>query len=353
MEPLPDVLRHFHPVLPATALRKKPMRVEVAGRAYALFRDAEGRPAALADACPHRFAPLSKGRVRADGRLQCPYHGWRFDAQGQGANPSQPELRHCDVKSFQVVEHRGYLWLAHRDTPLSSLPELPANDGYLFGGSFSVLFEAPLHVALDNFSEDEHTPYVHTRLGWDDPHAGQVEFKAHNLEDHTEVFYRAPQRPAPLMKLLGVRDGDLFRNEWVTRFDPVHSQYTVSWEAPSGKQRPFITRANIFFVPETAKTTRLHVFSFLRCVQPLLKPFLPVAARVAMELTRWEVVDDARFIPTVADTPYSHRGMRLDRYDKPLVHQRRLMERIYFRQPRTTTTEDELPAVTLAREAVG
>ncbi|WP_163863888.1 Rieske 2Fe-2S domain-containing protein [Myxococcus eversor] len=351
MEPLPDVLRHFHPVLPAASLRKKPVRVEVAGRAYALFRDAEGRPAALADKCPHRFAPLSKGRVRPDGRLQCPYHGWRFDSQGQGANPSQPELRHCTVSSFQVAEHRGYLWLAHKDTPLSALPELPATDGYIFGGSFSVLFEAPLHVALDNFSEDEHTPYVHTRLGWDDPHADQVQFEAHNREDHTEVRYLAPQRPAALMKLLGVRDGDLFRNEWVTRFDPVHSQYTVSWESPTGKQRPFITRANIFFVPETEKTTRLHVFSFLRCVQPLLTPFLPVAARVAMELTRWEVVDDARFIPTVAGTPYSHKGMRLDRFDKPLVHQRRLMERIYFHQPRATP-EDEAP-VALAREAVG
>ncbi|WP_426744930.1 Rieske 2Fe-2S domain-containing protein [Myxococcus faecalis] len=348
MEPLPDVLRHFHPVLPSESLRREPVRVEVAGRAYALFRDEKGSPAALADTCPHRFAPLSKGKVRPDGRLQCPYHGWRFDSQGRGSNPSQPELKHCDVKSFQVVEHHGYLWLAHRETPRSALPELPLNDGYVFGGSFSVPFEAPLHVSLDNFSEDEHTPYVHTRLGWDDPHAGQVEFDATNHDDHTEVHYRAPQRPALLMKLLGVRSGDFFHNDWVTRFDPVQSEYVVSWVSPTGQKRPFITRANIFFVPETARRTRLHVFSFLRCVHPWLTPFLPVAAKVARELTRWEIVDDARFIPTVADTPYSHKGMRLDRYDKPLVHQRRLMERIYFRQPRAVT-EDEVPV----REAVG
>ncbi|WP_267968939.1 Rieske 2Fe-2S domain-containing protein [Myxococcus stipitatus] len=350
MEPPSDVIRHFHPVLPARALGKKPVRVQVAGFSYALFRDATGRPAALADACPHRFAPLSKGKVRADGRLQCPYHGWRFDAQGHGANPSQPDLRHCDVKSFQVVERHGYLWLAHRDTPESAMPELGGED-YVFGGSFSTLFEAPLHVALDNFSEDEHTPYVHTRLGWDDPHASEVAFEARNLEDRTEVSYLAPQRPAPLMKLLGVRDGDRFRNEWVVRFDPVHARYTVSWETPDGKQRPFITRANIFFVPETATTTRLHVFSFLRTPVPMLRPLLPASARVAMLLTRWEVRDDARFIPTVADTPYSHKGMRLDKYDKPLVHQRRLMERIYFRHGAVEVSEPA--AVPLVREAVG
>ncbi|QSQ12902.1 Rieske 2Fe-2S domain-containing protein [Myxococcus landrumensis] len=351
MERLPDVLGHFHPVLPVQSLGRKPVKVEVAGRGYVLFRDAQGRPAALADQCPHRFAPLSKGRVGSDGRLQCPYHGWRFDSEGRGFNPSQPDLRHCDVRSFQVAEHRGYLWLAHRETPLSALPELPLNDGYVFGGSFSTLFESPLHVAIDNFSEDEHTPYVHTRLGWDDPHAHQVDFEARNLEDRTEVVYQAPQRPAALMMLLGVYNGDAFRNEWVFRFDPVHAQYTVSWVSPKGETRPFVTRANIFFVPETPTRTRLVVFSFLRCVQPLMRPLLPVAAKAARMLTAWEVRDDARFIPVVAGTPYSHKGMRLDRYDKPLVHQRRLLERIYFGQ--LPAAKDEDSPVELVREAVG
>lgn len=329
MEPTPDVVRHFHPVLSARSLGKKPVRVELAGQAYVLFRDGSGRPAALVDTCPHRFSPLSKGRVAEDGRLQCPYHGWRFDAEGRGANPSQPELKHCDVRSFQVVERWGYLWLAHRDTPLSAFPELPA-EGYVFGGSFSTLFRAPLHVALDNFSEDEHTPFVHTRLGWDGLDTGKVEFSAQNFEDRTEVHYRAPQRAAPIIRLLFVTAGDLFQNDWVTRFDPVRSEYTIRWTTASGAPRPFVTRAHIFFVPETATTTRLHVFSFLRAENPLFRPLLPVAAKAAVALTWWEVRDDAQFIPTVAGTPYSHKGMRLDKYDKPLVHQRRLMERIYY-----------------------
>ncbi|NMO20891.1 Rieske 2Fe-2S domain-containing protein [Pyxidicoccus fallax] len=348
MEPTPDVIRHFHPVLPSRSLGKQPVRVELAGRAYALFRDATGKPAALADACPHRFAPLSKGKVRPDGRLQCPYHGWRFDAEGRGANPAQPDLRHCNTRSFQVVERYDYLWLAEKDTPLSAFPEMGGGE-YVFGGAFSTLFKAPLHVSLDNFSEDEHTPYVHTRLGWDDDHAANVTFEARNLEDRTEVSYRAPQRPAPFLRVLGVRNGDIFRNDWVTRFDPVRSQYTVSWETPDGTPRPFITQANIFFVPETARTTRLHAFSFLRCTIPAMRPLLPLAAKAASALTWWEVRDDSLFIPTVADTPYSHKGMRLDRFDKPLVHQRRLMERIYYR----VGVEAAPAPVPLTREAAG
>eukprot|EP00971_Amphidinium_carterae_P168400 3336522-Amphidinium_carterae.2 len=31
----------------------------------------------MLDACPHRSAPLSEGRVEEDGTLLCSYHAWR------------------------------------------------------------------------------------------------------------------------------------------------------------------------------------------------------------------------------------------------------------------------------------
>ncbi|KAI9184770.1 hypothetical protein LWI28_000915 [Acer negundo] len=34
------------------------------------------------DACPHRLAPLSDGRIDKWGRLQCAYHGWCFNGSG-------------------------------------------------------------------------------------------------------------------------------------------------------------------------------------------------------------------------------------------------------------------------------
>jgi phenylpropionate dioxygenase-like ring-hydroxylating dioxygenase large terminal subunit len=96
MQPLPDVTRFFHPVLPARQLRNRPVQVKIAGRSYALFRDAANQPAALDDACPHRHAPLSSGVVER-GRLTCPYHGWNFDGTGAGCSPSQPSLK-CDTR---------------------------------------------------------------------------------------------------------------------------------------------------------------------------------------------------------------------------------------------------------------
>ncbi len=82
MDTRPDLVRRFfHPVLAARALRKKPVRVELAGQAYVLFRDGRGQPAALLDRCPHRFSPLSAGRVREvqaifDRHMQTA-HAWR------------------------------------------------------------------------------------------------------------------------------------------------------------------------------------------------------------------------------------------------------------------------------------
>lgn len=41
-----------------------------------------------------------------------------------------------------------------------------------------------------------------------------------------------------------------------------------------------------------------------------------------------EIAYDGRFIPTVADTPFEWKGMRLGKYDRPLVHNHKLLERI-------------------------
>jgi phenylpropionate dioxygenase-like ring-hydroxylating dioxygenase large terminal subunit len=329
MDPMPDVTRFFHPVLPSRRLEKKPVRVQLAGRSYALFRDHTGRAAALRDRCPHRFAPLSAGRVRPDGRLACPYHGWNFDAEGRGCSPSQPTLTKCDVESFQVREQHGYLWLAARATPENAFPQMEF-EGYSFAGSFSQLFRAPLHVALDNFSEDEHTPWVHHRLGWNEAQAGAVQFHSERKGDRIETHYAAPQRASMLMPLLAVHDGDTFHNDWVTHFDPVRIDYVLSWRDRAGALRPFSPRALIFMVPETARTTRFHVFAFVKINAPRMAWMLPLVKRAALALGWLEVRDDARFIPLVADTPFDMRGMRLGRFDKPLALNRTLLRTHYW-----------------------
>src|SRR3978361_676520 len=48
-----------------------------------LFRREDGTVAAISDTCSHRFAPLSMGTLLPGDRVQCPYHGLEFAADGR------------------------------------------------------------------------------------------------------------------------------------------------------------------------------------------------------------------------------------------------------------------------------
>lgn len=95
----------------------KPRRIWWNDRPIVLFRGPQG-VAALIDRCPHRHAPLSAGRV-VGGAVECPYHGWRFDGEGQcthlpGMLGQMPRYR---VPGFRVVERDGILYLSEGEPP--------------------------------------------------------------------------------------------------------------------------------------------------------------------------------------------------------------------------------------------
>ena len=286
------------------------------------------------------------GSVRG-GRLVCGYHGWSFDAQGGGRCPSQPSLPKCDTESFQVIERFGYLWLADRGVPEAALPAL-GWEGFELAGSFSHLFQCPLRVALDNFSEDEHFPTVHSMLGWDAAGLSKVEFSAENYEDRTEVQYVGPQRRHPVLPVFGVKAGDRYLNDWVTRFDPLHAVFKFHWESPDGRPRPLAVRTAVFMVPETEATTRFHLFIFASVARgSFLRPLLPIVRRAALFVGRREVAADAAIVRHVRPLD-SLEGLRLTRFDKPLIHNRKLLDAIYFgssrARPAVAPAEPEFPA---------
>jgi phenylpropionate dioxygenase-like ring-hydroxylating dioxygenase large terminal subunit len=74
-----------------------------------LFRTNDGAAAALFDRCPHRFAPLSRGRHKGS-EIECGYHGLRFDRSGAcSLNPYNPGHTppRARVQSYPVLERQG------------------------------------------------------------------------------------------------------------------------------------------------------------------------------------------------------------------------------------------------------
>jgi uncharacterized protein len=114
--PMTALWNRFLPLLEARDLRTRPLRIHTENEVLALFRGADGVPALVLDRCPHRFASLSDGAVRADGRLACPYHGWNFDGAGCGKSPSQPERTDCDTQAYAAIEANGFIWVAPQGT---------------------------------------------------------------------------------------------------------------------------------------------------------------------------------------------------------------------------------------------
>lgn len=133
-----------------------------------LFRTHDGSVAALEDRCPHRFAPLSMGRMSRDG-LVCGYHGMEFDHTGKCiANPTQPDEpigpRAC-VQSFRVIEKHNLIWIWMGDSALADEAKIPnywwydhcawdTNLQYIHvGGNYLLL--------LDNLFDLSHVNFVH------------------------------------------------------------------------------------------------------------------------------------------------------------------------------------------------
>ena len=165
----PALARFWHPVALSADIGQDPVAVRLGGQGWALARF-RGGIAAFADACPHRRARLSAGQL-TDGTLQCPYHGWRFTAEGrcvdipaleQGASiPERATLR----RPAEVMEQDGLVWLAP-ETPRAPIPDL--QPGVPLGGDgIATVFlpvvqvEANAAIMLDNFLDEAHFPFVH------------------------------------------------------------------------------------------------------------------------------------------------------------------------------------------------
>lgn len=97
--------------------------VTIEGKKYAMFRNNAGKVSLIDGVCPHRGADLSKGKMTKSGCVQCPYHGWEFDASGKLVKV--PSLQNnCgvpqkgSVSGYDVVESGGFIWLSEGDMAL-------------------------------------------------------------------------------------------------------------------------------------------------------------------------------------------------------------------------------------------
>ena len=132
-----------------------------------MWRGQDGSPIAMRDRCPHRLAPLSRGKC-VDGTIACGYHGLRFNAQGVCVhNPFSERISpNLKVATLPVRKHQAMLWIwpgdpAHADPAL--IPDFAFNvdaaDNRVVRGYTPVA--ADYEIANDNLLNLSHIEFLH------------------------------------------------------------------------------------------------------------------------------------------------------------------------------------------------
>ena len=131
-----------------------------------LYRRRDGSVAALEDACWHRQAPLSRGRLDGDS-VVCGYHGLVFNGDGRCVRmPSQETLNpSACVRSFPVVERHRYIWLWMGDPALADparVPDMHWNDDPAWAGDGRTIHaKCNYRLVVDNLMDLTHETFVH------------------------------------------------------------------------------------------------------------------------------------------------------------------------------------------------
>lgn len=164
------VINAWYVVATSDELGERPLARKLYGTPLVVFRESSNQPAVLLDRCAHRNVPLSLGEV-VRGRVQCPYHGWQYDGDGNCRKIpglcGAAELPRRAVPRYPAMERDGYVWAwANPDTEPAGEPyPIPLLDDPRYTTVRRVVqAHSTLHAAAENALDVPHTAFLHKGL---------------------------------------------------------------------------------------------------------------------------------------------------------------------------------------------
>jgi phenylpropionate dioxygenase-like ring-hydroxylating dioxygenase large terminal subunit len=197
------MLKNFwYAVEQSSLITEKPKKVTVLGQELALFRKANGKVVALSNLCVHRGGSLADGWTEGD-CVRCPYHGWKFDADGRcveipANNKSLPIPKKAQVDAYPVEEHYGLVWVFLGDLPAAERPPIPpfpefGQEGWrALYGEFT--WKAHYSRVVENGVDIAHTPFVHANSfgNREEPEIGDHEIETTETSAQTSITLMPP-----------------------------------------------------------------------------------------------------------------------------------------------------------------
>ncbi|VEP12600.1 conserved hypothetical protein [Hyella patelloides LEGE 07179] len=158
--------------------------VEVAGMPIVLVRDRLGKIRAFHNICSHRGLQLVAEPCQQQKRIRCPYHSWSYDLDGELKSTPHFGGYWQDIyegfdhkrKNLQSIECQQWLDLIFinlagnapplRDYLQPIIDRWSAYDLSLlrYGQEIGFEFNANWKLAVENFSESYHLPWIHPQL---------------------------------------------------------------------------------------------------------------------------------------------------------------------------------------------
>ncbi|WP_413175969.1 Rieske 2Fe-2S domain-containing protein [Anabaena azotica] len=177
-------IQQWYPLIPISYLdSQQPTSVNLLGKKLVIWRDNHQNWVVMDDACPHKLARLSLGKINADGNLMCRHHGWCFNSEGKCTKipmlaGSEAEETACKSERSQittyptkVAQNLLWVWPDHSVTAFTdctskqpaTIPEteldIDAIDWYMF--------EAPVGyiVSVESSLDPSHAQFLHEGIG--------------------------------------------------------------------------------------------------------------------------------------------------------------------------------------------
>lgn len=140
---------------------------KIFGMNLVAFRDESGRVVVMPDSCPHRNAPLSGGRIE-NGHIVCPYHGWKFDSDGQCVDIPGLIKQTCfktPLRPLPSQEHREvvYVKISHEDLFDPHIPAHLSSPKHKTS-YYSIDIDCNFIDLAENFLDPFHTAILHPGL---------------------------------------------------------------------------------------------------------------------------------------------------------------------------------------------
>lgn len=315
----------WYVVLDSKQVGKHPVGVTRLGEKLVFWRDDHNTVSCLRDVCVHRQVALSHGKV-VGGRLQCPFHGFEYDASGQvvlipANGKNTPVPKGFAAQGYPTYEKYGLIWIWWGKNPPANLAPPEFFDDLDESFSYATRidpWEAHYSRAIENQLDVMHLPFIHYN---------NIGRGGRTLVDGPVVLWVSDDR-FQVFVYNRLDDGTPPRKASEVPVPDPHKDFHLDFIFPNLWQNHISedTRILAAFVPVDDSHTLLYLRFYQKSIRlPVIKKLIN---ELAMPFNLYIAHQDRSVVVTHTGGSELRGGEMLIQGDRPIIEYRRKREKL-------------------------